>query len=588
MRKRISISGLLLAIGISSALAQSGAPIKQSGNITPNTVPWWITSGVIGSGVTAVDSPISSFGATGPICSNSARQVSGAWQSLCIQANASGPATITLQNNGSAPQQSLVFVINGLSVPYPPSSSGLPLGWITPQSVGAKCDGITDDAAALQLAVNSLPITGGVIYTPPGSICLSSQPVAISTNFDGVTLLGVSNFNERIFSPSVWKYTGTGARFIDARESRGFKIQGLSVKYTSIAGFTGKLVDLGALTPPGPTQVSGFPSLIDVNLGPDTHRTGTATLVDASSTVGLLISRVYFEHGKPAIHGQSVLDFNTVTTIQSSFFMDSEGPPIIECGQDWLITGNAFENISSGQGAAFLGSVSLPCKAMSWKSNWFGDYTAGGGTLLDGAFLGLDFSTNTVLGAVAGQTGIVLRSSSGVSVTNNYMENMTTAVNCASSDVAVQVSYNKFVSVTTQVANPSGCSGLNTDNNDPPAPQPWTSYTCTATAQTPGGTPPTFTVNDCRYYLAGTSVTARADVTITAAGTGSGGIQITLPFTAAAFKYVGSSIEYVSTGVAGGCLVVVSGTTMSCSTATGATYIVTGRGIVGEIQYEKQ
>lgn len=578
--------GLLFATF--AAFAQSGAPVKQSGNITPNTVPWWITSGVIGSGVTAVDSPISSFGATGPICSNSARQVSGAWQSLCIQANASGPATITLQNNGSAPQQSLVFVINGLSIPYPPSSSGLPLGWITPQSVGAKCDGITDDAAALQLAVTSLPVVGGVVYTPPGSICLSSQPVVIPASGDGITLLGVSNKNERIFSPSMWKYTGTGTRFIDGRQSRGLKIQGMSLKYTSIAGFTGTLVDLGSATPFA--TVTGYPSLIDVNLGPDTHRTGTAKLVDASSTVGLFANNVYFEHGKPAIQGQAVADSNTVTSITNSIFIDSEGAPIVECGESWSIVGNAFEATSSGQILAFTGSTSLPCKGMTWKSNWFGDATAAGGSLLDGTFFGMEFSANTVLGPNLGPTPtvIVLRSSSGVSVVNNYMETLAAVVNCVSSNVGVQVNYNKFVTVTAQVANPSGCSGLNTDNNDPPASQPWTSYSCTATAQTPGGTPPTFTVNDCRYYLAGTSVTARADVAITAAGTGSGAIQITLPFTAAAFKYAGSSIEYVSTGVAGGCLVGVSGTTMSCLTATGATYITTGRGIIGEVQYEKQ
>lgn len=113
MKNRFALAGLLLAIGISAASAQSGVAVKQSGNVTPNTVPWWITSGVIGSGVTAVDSPISSFGATGPICSNSARQASGAWNSLCFQANTGSAATISLQNYGTASAQSLNLVING-------------------------------------------------------------------------------------------------------------------------------------------------------------------------------------------------------------------------------------------------------------------------------------------------------------------------------------------------------------------------------------------------------------------------------------------------------------------------------------------
>lgn len=123
MYKRIVsiITALLFSAGL--ALAQSGVAVKQSGNITPNTVPWWITSGVIGGGVTAADSPISSFGATGPICSNSARQVSGAWNSLCFQANANSPATISLQNYGSAAAQGLVFVVNGVQYPIPVGST---------------------------------------------------------------------------------------------------------------------------------------------------------------------------------------------------------------------------------------------------------------------------------------------------------------------------------------------------------------------------------------------------------------------------------------------------------------------------------
>jgi hypothetical protein len=457
--------------------------------------------------------------------------------------------------------------------------------WVTPQSFGAMCDNATDDGVALQAAVDSLPVTGGVVYTPPGSICLSGRTIVIPGSADGITLLGASNKNERVLTPSMWKYTGTGPRFIDARETRGFKIQGLSVKYSSISSFTGVLVDLGPLTPPGVTGVSGFPSLIDANLGPDTHRRGTATLVDASSTVGLLIESDYLEGGKPAIRGQAVLGFNTATTIRDSFFVSSEGPPIVECGESWNVTGNAFENASSGQGLAFLGSVSLPCKAMTWTSNWFGDFSVDGGTLLDGTFLGLDFSANKVSGPL--QNAITLRSSSGISVVGNYVESLSIFVNCASSNAGVRVGNNKLVSVTTQVSNPAGCgAGLDTNGNDPPAPQPWTAYSCTVTARTPGVTPPTFTVNSCSYSINGKTIIARADATVTAAGTGTGGMQFSLPFTAAAFKYVGSAIEHISTGTSGGCLIApFNSTVMSCGPSAG-TFIVTGQGVAAEVTYE--
>lgn len=114
----------------------------------------------------------------------------------------------------------------------------------------------------------------------------------------------------------------------------------------------------------------------------------------------------------------------------------------------------------------------------------------------------------------------------------------------------------------------------------------WTAYTPTAVAQTPGITPPTFTVNNGSYWLNGKTVTARADVSITAAGTGLGGILISLPFTAAAFSYVGGSIEVGVTGASGYALILSGGTIMNCKLSTASTYIVTGQRVVAEVTYE--
>ena len=103
--------GILVAVFLtSSALAQS---VQQSGSVSPGHLPLWITSGVIGDGGTSADSPITSIGATGPICSNSARQASGAWIQLCFQAFANAPGQISIQNFGAAPAQSLQFNLNG-------------------------------------------------------------------------------------------------------------------------------------------------------------------------------------------------------------------------------------------------------------------------------------------------------------------------------------------------------------------------------------------------------------------------------------------------------------------------------------------
>lgn len=201
MKKQFLAFAILLA-GSVSAFAQSGVTVKQSGNITPNQVPWWITSGVIGGGVTAADSPISSFGATGPICSNSARQSSGGWQQLCIQANQSAAGTISIQNYGTQPPEPLNFNIDGVVYAFPftvggivgPSSSvigdlacwnntagsllsdcGVPLPTLVANNFAG-----SDIAAKINAAEAALPATGGSIVVQSGVYSSINTTITLS------------------------------------------------------------------------------------------------------------------------------------------------------------------------------------------------------------------------------------------------------------------------------------------------------------------------------------------------------------------------------------------------------------------------
>jgi len=119
MMKRILIA-LGLAALISSAHAQS---VQYSGSVTPNTAAIWNSPGVIKGGVSAVDSPLTTFGVTrdavDSLCVNSARQTAAGRNQLCFQAATSGPAKISLQNYGTATPQDLQFVINGTPVTIP-------------------------------------------------------------------------------------------------------------------------------------------------------------------------------------------------------------------------------------------------------------------------------------------------------------------------------------------------------------------------------------------------------------------------------------------------------------------------------------
>lgn len=127
------------------------------------------------------------------------------------------------------------------------------------------------------------------------------------------------------------------------------------------------------------------------------------------------------------------------------------------------------------------------------------------------------------------------------------------------------------------------------DVSNPQCNGPWIAYTPgTVAAQTPGVTPPTLSLQYARYKLCGNkTVVLTVNVIVTAAGTGTGAINISLPFTGAAFAYTGSSFEYSVTGIGGTAFVGTSATVVNLrAAAAGAAYILTGQGVSGTVTYE--
>jgi hypothetical protein len=110
------------------ALAQTGQPIKQSGNVAP-THAWCVTTnGIAQDCGTAAIPFLTSIGAVynGPsICAWSALSTSGAAQELCLGATTAGGAEITVQNVGSASALPLLLNLNGTIYQFPFSTSGV-------------------------------------------------------------------------------------------------------------------------------------------------------------------------------------------------------------------------------------------------------------------------------------------------------------------------------------------------------------------------------------------------------------------------------------------------------------------------------
>src|SRR5882757_7304121 len=107
---------LLVSLALLIAAPAFGQNVQYISPVTRNHIPVWNTAGVIADGGSATDSPISSLGITNEggaaFCVSSQRQTAAGRNQLCFGASTAGPATISLQNYGTATAQNLQFVIN--------------------------------------------------------------------------------------------------------------------------------------------------------------------------------------------------------------------------------------------------------------------------------------------------------------------------------------------------------------------------------------------------------------------------------------------------------------------------------------------
>lgn len=162
VKLHIFVVALFIALATGVAHAQN---VQQSGTITPGHTAYWVTSGVIADAGTSDDSPVTSIGATGPLCSNSARETSGAWNQFCFQAFTNSSAIISLQNYGTASPQNIVFNINGSTQGFP-TVSPLPVTVGDVSCFSTAGGGITDcgfPPSGLPLIVGTTPITAGFL-----------------------------------------------------------------------------------------------------------------------------------------------------------------------------------------------------------------------------------------------------------------------------------------------------------------------------------------------------------------------------------------------------------------------------------------
>jgi hypothetical protein len=346
---------------------------------------------------------------------------------------------------------------------------------VSVRDFGALCDGTTDDTTAFNNAIGSINQGGG--SNTGGTILVPSSPTNKSC-----MLSGVLNFNAKHqitlqgqaggsgpASTSTLVYTGSSARFIDARDSNEITLAGINIYYNN-AAFTGTLIDAGGntpaiLSPPTFGSVSSAFRLKNVAIG-SISGTNLAILLNLNQAITTLVEDVAFSGGAPAIQGSNVLLNNSTTVIinRGQFVGHSTTTGAIKyCGESWSINNVAFEPDAANKLTSIVTDPTLPCNGLSLRGNWFGDQTVNGGTTVTLTAQGADISGNAFTGQT---TSIALVGGGGYHISgNDFRGDMTNGITCSSSPQGVNVTGNNFTSVTTALG--SGCLGITSENNNP-------------------------------------------------------------------------------------------------------------------------
>jgi hypothetical protein len=194
VKSALRIFATILVLWAAPAFAQSG-PVYSSGSaVNPGQVPWWLSNGIIGSGVTANDSPVNTFGITSnnlnSFCISTQRAAVGNRQQFCLGVTDTGPATISLQNYGSDASQGLSIVLNGIVYPFPGSLANITLG-TTPVIGGSNgaCLYVNGSVVGQQTCTLSAitSLTGDILATGPGAAAATLPTVNANVGTFGST-----------------------------------------------------------------------------------------------------------------------------------------------------------------------------------------------------------------------------------------------------------------------------------------------------------------------------------------------------------------------------------------------------------------
>lgn len=246
----------------------------------------------------------------------------------------------------------------------------------------AKGDGITNDTAAIQAAINAVSAStvGGNLYFPPGTYLHTGLTLNAKRN---ITLLGPAFNSGALPYGAELRYTSTGSGLaIDCGISYGIQFKRIFLSY-SHASFTGRLLDFR-----GSASVSTqFPSVDECALYGNGGRSAQS-LIDLDRADQARITNSFLLNANLGIQGG--INYSNSNRIEGNTFVAITSMPIRDMGESWSVTGNTFSvpiynagNVGPA-GAIDHTAGSVKPRGCLIQGNWFGDIAdPGSGTWID-------------------------------------------------------------------------------------------------------------------------------------------------------------------------------------------------------------
>jgi hypothetical protein len=353
---------------------------------------------------------------------------------------------------------------------------------VTDPAWGAKCDGVTDDKAAIQAALTAAnsAIHGGTVFVPSGGVagpCVFASPLVMD-NFTNVRVVtgtqgawpGLAGRRANLM------YTGTLSPAISARNCYGCTFDGTYLTASS-TGFTGTLLSFDAASG-GNGQTANSKVTNSLLSGPSGNSVGV--LLSLDQAINIRIENAAFTNAKVAIRGAATTgSFSNTVSIIGPVSFGSGGACSISVadiqnpGFNWTITGNAFEIGNCSPGVQVIGMTSgfVGASGISFTSNFVGDQTGTDPTstwfTIPPGASGWSFSGNTIGPLSTHSTIFSLgNNAAGVSISGNNFDSGSTIGTFLSlgTGTGVDVGPNSYGMIVTKFLSGTPVSGRIMDN----------------------------------------------------------------------------------------------------------------------------